>query len=304
MGDKITDLLKKVRQIEIRTNKHVSDALAGAYHSVFKGQGMDFEESREYQPGDEIRSIDWNVTARTGRAHVKTYREERELTMMIAVDLSGSGDFGSGNQSKRELSAELASTLAFSAARNNDKVGLVLFTDEVELIIPPRKGRRHILRVIREILFFEPKHRKTDIASALKEINRLLKRKAIVVLISDFLQGSDGKLPSADDKDSVFKAVDITNRRHDLVCFEVGDARELELPAVGEVTLEDGETGEIVRIDTNNPEVRRRYFEFNRERARNLKMEFAKSNVDLLETRTDKPYIAVLRKFFKDRARR
>lgn len=200
MGDYITDMLKKVRQIEIRTNRQVSDALAGAYHSVFKGRGMDFEEAREYQPGDEIRSIDWNVTARTGKAHVKKYREERELTMMIVVDLSASGQFGSGDSSKREIAAEIASTLAFSAARNNDKVGLVLFTKEAEHIIPPRKGRQHILRLIRDVLVFEPKHRGTDIAAALDEVNRILKRKAIVVLISDFLQGPDGKIPNPAEK--------------------------------------------------------------------------------------------------------
>lgn len=196
MGDKLTDMLKKVRQIEIRTNRHVSDALAGAYHSLFKGRGMDFEEAREYEPGDEIRSIDWNVTARTGKAHVKKYREERELTMMIAVDLSASGQFGSGELSKRELAAELASTLAFSAARNGDKVGLALFTEGVEHIIPPRKGRRHILRLIRDILVWKPQKAGTDIAAALDEINRILKRRAIVVLISDFLQGPDGRLPT------------------------------------------------------------------------------------------------------------
>ena len=170
MSDNITDMLKKVRQIEIRTNRQVSDALAGAYHSVFKGRGMDFEEAREYTFGDEIRAIDWNVTARTGKAHVKKFREERELTMMLAVDLSASGNFGSADISKRELAAELASTLAFSAARNNDKVGLALFSDGIEHIIPPRKGRRHILRLIRDILAFEPKRKGTNIASDRKSV--------------------------------------------------------------------------------------------------------------------------------------
>ena len=306
MSDKITDMLKKVRQIEIRTNRQVSDALAGAYHSIFKGRGMDFEEAREYQAGDEIRSIDWNVTARTGKAHVKKYREERELTMMLVVDLSASGQFGSSHLSKREIAPEGASTLAFSAARNNDKVGLALFTEEVEHIIPPRKGRQHILRVIRDILFFEPKKRGTNIAAALENVNRMLKRKAIVVLISDFLQGPDGKLPNPKEKfsDEVFKSLDITNRRHDLVCFELVDARELSLPRLGVITLEDGETGEIVELDTNNSAVRKAYEKTNFERLKEFKRALARSNVDLLEVFTDKPYITVLRKFFEKRAKR
>lgn len=307
MGDKLKDMLKKVRQIEIRTNKHVSDALAGAYHSIFKGRGMDFEEAREYQPGDEIRSIDWNVTARTGKAHVKKYREERELTMMIAVDLSASGQFGSGELSKRELAAELASMLAFSAARNGDKVGLALFTEGVEHIIPPRKGRRHILRLIRDILVWRPQKAGTDIAAALDEINRMLKRKAIVVLISDFLQGPDGKLPNPEEKaaDPVFKALDIANRRHDLVCFSLSDPRELEMPrGLGVVTLEDGETGEIFAIDTNSSYMCDKYAAINASRMREFKRALARSNIDLLEVYTDKPYISALRRFFERRAAR
>lgn len=307
MGDKLTDMLKKVRQIEIRTNRHVSDALAGAYHSLFKGRGMDFEEAREYEPGDEIRTIDWNVTARTGKAHVKKYREERELTMMIAVDLSASGQFGSGELSKRELAAELASTLAFSAARNGDKVGLALFTEGVEHIIPPRKGRRHILRLIRDILVWKPQKAGTDIAAALDEINRILKRRAIVVLISDFLQGPDGRLPDPDEKlsDTVFKSLDLANRRHDLVCFSLSDPRELSMPrGLGSVTLEDGETGEIVALDTNNPAVCAKYEEINSERMKKFKRALARSKIDLLETFTDKPYISALRRFFERRAAR
>ncbi len=305
MSDKITDMLKKVRQIEIRTNRNVSDALAGAYHSVFKGRGIDFEESREYAFGDEIRTIDWNVTARVGKAHVKKFREERELTMMIAVDLSASGNFGSGDISKRELAAELASTLAFSAARNNDKVGLAIFTDGMELIIPPHKGRRHILRLIREILFFEPKRRGTNIAGALDEINRMLKRKAIVVLISDFLQGPDGKLPDYRKDSQIFKALDITNRRHDLVCFELIDPRELELPeGLGVITLEDSETGEVVEVNTSSRAVIDEYARINAERVKNFKAALARCKIDLLEARTDKPFLATLRNFFKRRSRK
>ena len=304
MGDKITEMLKKVRQIEIRTNRQVSENLAGAYRSVFKGRGMDFEEAREYQPGDEIRSIDWNVTARTGKAHVKKYREERELTMMLAVDLSASGQFGSGDSSKREIAAEIASTLAFSAARNNDKVGLVLFTEDAEHIIPPRKGRRHILRLIRDILAFEPQHRGTNIARALEEVNRILKRRAIVVLVSDFLQGPDGKIPDPEGKSEVFKALDITNRRHDLVCFEIVDPRETVLPALGVLTLEDSETGEIVSLDTSSAAVRKTYAEINARRLADFKRTRARSKIDLLEIRTDKPFITPLRKFFERRAKR
>lgn len=304
MGDKITEMLKKVRQIEIRTNRQVSENLAGAYRSVFKGRGMDFEEAREYQPGDEIRSIDWNVTARTGKAHVKKYREERELTMMLAVDLSASGQFGSGDSSKREIAAEIASTLAFSAARNNDKVGLVLFTEDAEHIIPPRKGRRHILRLIRDILAFEPQHRGTDIARALEEVNRILKRRAIVALVSDFLQGPDGKIPDPEGKSEVFKALDITNRRHDLVCFEIVDPRETVLPALGVLTLEDSETGEIVSLDTSSAAVRKTYAEINARRLADFKRALARSKIDLLEIRTDKPFITPLRKFFERRAKR
>ena len=299
-------MLKKVRQIEIRTNKQVSEALAGAYHSVFKGRGMDFEEAREYQAGDEIRSIDWNVTARTGKAHVKKYREERELTMMIVVDLSASGSFGSGNSSKREIAAELASTLAFSATRNNDKVGVALFTEGIEQILPPRKGRQHILRMIRDVLIYEPQKRGTDIASALDEVNRVLKRKAIVVLISDFLQGPDGKIPNPDDptKSAVFKALDITNRRHDLVCFEIVDPRETSLPDLGVITLEDSETGEIVSLNTGSASVRKAYEQYNQNRLTDFKRALTRSKIDLLEVRTDKPFITPLRKFFERRAKR
>ncbi len=306
MGDNISEMLKKVRQIEIRTNKQVSEALAGAYHSVFKGRGMDFEEAREYQPGDEIRSIDWNVTARTGKAHVKKYREERELTMMIVVDLSASGQFGSGDSSKREIAAEIASTLAFSAARNNDKVGLVLFTSEAEHIIPPRKGRQHILRLIRDVLVYEPKNRGTDIAAALDKVNRIMKRKAIVALISDFLQGPDGKIPNPNEKakSEVFKALDITNRRHDLVCFEIIDPRETVLPELGVITLEDGETGEIVSLNTSSSAVRKAYSEINAKRLLEFKRALARSKIDLLEVETDKPFITPLRKFFERRAKR
>lgn len=306
MSDSVTDMLRKVRRIEIATNRQVSDAIAGAYHSIFKGQGMDFEEAREYQPGDEIRSIDWNVTARTGKAHVKKYREERELTMMLAVDLSGSGSFGSDKQSKRELEAEIASVLAFSAARNGDKVGLALFTDEIELIIPPRKGRSHILRLIREILYFKPKRVGTDISKALDGINKLLKRRAIVVLLSDFLQGPNGELPNPAKRasDPVFKALDITNRRHDLVCINVYDDREMELPSIGNIVLEDSETGEIIELDTFSQSILKNYNFENKTRMKAFKLGLASIGIDTIEVCTGKPYIVAIRKFFESRRRR
>jgi len=303
MREKITDMLKKVRRIEIRTNRQVSDALAGAYHSVFKGRGMNFEESREYHAGDETRSIDWNVTARTGKAHVKQYKEERELTIMIVVDLSASGLFGSSQESKREKAAELASTLAFSATRNNDKVGLALFTDKVELLIPPRKGRQHILRLIREVLFFEPKSLRTNIAITLDEINRVLKRKAVVFLISDFLQGADGLLPTEESSD-VLKALTLTNKRHDLICFNIIDSREKFLPEIGLLNLEDSETGECVVVDTTNGSVRNDYEKFNTQRLQDFKKALKKSDIDLLNIETDKAYINSLKSFFDSRRKR
>lgn len=306
MSDSVKDMLRKVRRIEIATNRQVSDAISGAYHSIFKGRGMDFEEAREYQPGDEIRSIDWNVTARTGKAHVKKYREERELTMMLAVDLSGSGAFGSCEQSKRELEAEIASVLAFSAARNGDKVGLALFTDELELIIPPRKGRTHILRLIREILYFKPKRTGTDIAGALDGINKMLKRRAIIVLLSDFLQGPNGELPAPSKRaaDPVFKALDITNRRHDLVCINVFDEREIELPRLGNLVLEDSETGEIVELDTFSEGILKTYKAENTARIKAFKTGLAGIGIDSIEVKTGKPYIVQIRKFFERRKRR
>lgn len=293
-------MLKKVRQIEIRTNRQVSDALAGAYHSIFKGRGMDFEESREYQVGDEIRSIDWNVTARTGKAHVKRYTEERELTMMLMVDLSASGLFGSSLVSKRERMAEIASTLAFSAVRNGDKVGLALFTDSVELMIAPRKGRRHILRLIRDILFYEPKSAKTDIAACIDEVNRVVKRRAIMVVVSDFLQGKNGMLPT-DDNGEVVRALSLTNRRHDLICASVSDPREFELPNVGTLFLEDAESGECVQIDTSSAKVRKAYSDYNFIRKSQFEKQLAKVGIDLLEVDTTDDYIFKLKKFFETR---
>src|SRR5512140_2864502 len=243
------EILKKIRQIELRTNRLVSETLAGQYHSVFKGQGMNFEEVREYQPGDEVRSIDWNVTARMNHPFVKKFVEERELTLMLLVDVSGSGRFGSRSQSKRELAAEIASVLAFSAIRNNDKVGLILFSDQVEKFIPPRKGRRHVLRVIREVLFYEAQRSGTDLDAALQFLMRVTAHRAIAVVISDFIQSNAGsgrtrisdagKNPAVSLAENSQSMLRHANRRHDVVAVHLTDPCELELPALGRIVLED-----------------------------------------------------------------
>ncbi|MEO0794124.1 MAG: DUF58 domain-containing protein [Verrucomicrobiota bacterium] len=300
------EILRKVRQIEIRTNRLVTDALTGAYHSVFKGQGMDFEEVREYAPGDDVRAIDWNVTAKMDRPFIKQFREERELTIMLMVDLSASGDFGSASESKRELAAEIASVLAFSATKNNDKVGLMLFTDEIEQFIPPRKGRQHVLRVIREILFHQPRRTGTDVVKALDTVNRMMKRKAIVFLLTDFLQGPDGRLPDPIEKtgDALFRALALTNRRHDLTTVLLSDPRELTLPDIGLITLEDAETGQLVELDTSSSKVRQLYARSNRERLSGLHRGLRQSGVGALPVATGEPYVNNLRRYFESRGQR
>lgn len=308
------EILKKIRQIELRTNRLVSETLAGQYHSVFKGQGMNFEEVREYQPGDEVRSIDWNVTARMNHPFVKKFVEERELTLMLVVDVSGSGLFGSRAQSKRELAAEIASVLAFSAIRNNDKVGLILFSDVVEKFIPPRKGRRHVLRVIREVLFFEPQRRGTDLDGALEFLLRVTPHRAIAVLISDFLgspeaitgQGvglANDKVMSALGHGS-HSMLRHANRRHDVVAVEITDPCELELPSLGRLVLEDAETGDVVEVNTTD-EARRREFSERQTRTRaELARLFRGAGIDAIQLRTDHPYAAELGRFFETRERR
>ncbi len=301
------DILRKVRQIEIRTNRMVTDAMTGAYHSVFKGQGIDFEEVREYTVGDDVRSIDWNVTARMDRAFVKKFKEERELTILLLVDLSASGDFGSAEHSKRELAAEVASVLAFSALRNNDKVGLLLFTDRIEELIVPRKGRQHVLRLIREILFHQPKGHGTDIGEALTTANRLLKRKAILFLISDFLQDKRGRLPdllNPEASDPLLHALRLSNQRHDLTCLILADPREQELPSVGVLTLEDSETGELIEVNTGSKAVRSAYRKENAARRSTLLRGLRRTGVGLIELATDQPYITRLRTFFEKRGAR
>ncbi len=310
------EILKKIRQIEIRTNRLVSETVAGQYHSVFKGQGMNFEEVREYQPGDEVRSIDWNVTARMNHPFVKKFVEERELTLMLVVDVSGSGLFGSCAQSKRELAAEIASVLAFSAIRNNDKVGLILFSDEVEKFIPPRKGRRHVLRVIREVLFFEPQRRGTDLNGALEFLMRVTPHRAITVVISDFIGspavagGRRGAVlrPQMMLLESLaqasFAMLRQANRRHDVVAVQITDRYELELPALGRLVLNDAETGEVVEINTGDARKRAAFADRQAKAQADLARLFRSAGIDAIQLRTDRSYAVELARFFETRERR
>jgi uncharacterized protein (DUF58 family) len=286
------EILKKIRRIELRTRRLVNSTFAGQYHSVFKGRGMNFEEVREYAPGDEIRSIDWNVTARMNAPYIKKYTEERELTVMLLVDVSASGIFGSVELSKRELAAEVASILAFSAINNNDKVGLILFTDRIELFIPPKKGRLHTLRLIREMLYFEPGGRGTDLAGALDYLNLVVSRRSVVFMVSDFLAPD------------FTKALTVTSKRHDLVAMPVIDKGESELPNVGIVTLEDAETGEQIDVNTSSKAVRRALREVNEDRLADLEYLFRSRRVDIVRLTTTEDYLIPLRNFFKLRERR
>jgi uncharacterized protein (DUF58 family) len=310
------EILKKIRQIEIRTNRLVSETLAGQYHSVFKGQGMNFDEVREYQPGDEVRTIDWNVTARMNHPFVKKFVEERELTLMLVVDVSGSGLFGSSAQSKRELAAEIASVLAFSAIRNNDKVGLVLFSDEVEKFIPPRKGRRHVLRVIREVLFFEPERRGTDLNGALEFLLRVTAHRAIAVVISDFIgspavarEGRADRLrPQMMLLESLaqasFAMLRQANRRHDVVAVQIADRYELELPVLGRLVLNDAETGEVVEVNTGDARKRAAFAERQARAQADLARLCRSAGIDVIQLRTDRPYGVELARFFENREKR
>jgi uncharacterized protein (DUF58 family) len=288
-----------MRELEIRTRRMVDDTMAGAYHSVFKGRGMDFDEVREYSPGDEVRTIDWNVTARAGRTFVKKFTEERELTIFLVVDISASGNFGSGDIAKRDLAAEVASVLAFSAIRNSDKVGLVLYTDRIERYLPPKKGRRHVLRVVRDILYHEPQGTGTDTVTTLDVVNKLLHRRAIVFLISDFETTGN---PDAT-RTQLRRAVRQTNRRHDLIALHIEDPREQELPNVGIIALEDAETGEIIEIDTASANVRKHFNELSSQRSAQLRSDLRAEGVDTVPLRTDKPFIPPLQRFFKSRGR-
>jgi uncharacterized protein (DUF58 family) len=286
------ELAKKVRYIEIHTRKAVNDVLAGEYHSVFKGRGVEFDEVREYQPGDEVRTIDWNVTARMGKPYVKRYREERELTIMFIVDLSASGAFGSVRMTKNEVATELCALLAFSAVKNNDKVGLIVFTDVVELFIPPEKGLSHVLRLIRELLAFTPRQTRTDIALALDFFGRVQTKRCVAFLVSDF-QGTDYDRPMR-----------VLSKKHDLVAVSVGDPREIHMPNVGLVELEDAETGELVLLDTGNRGTRRSFEVQGQERVEGLRARLASMDVDQIEIGTDREYVRDLMAFFRRRERR
>ena len=285
------EILRKVRRIEIRTRKLVNESLAGGYHSVFKGRGMEFSEVREYQFGDEIRTIDWNVTSRMGHPYVKKYIEERELTVVLVVDLSGSNRFGTASQFKAEMMAEICALLAFSASRNNDRVGLILFTDRVEKFVPPRKGRAHVLRVVREILYHKPEGRGTDLAQALEYLGNVVRRRAVVFVVSDFLA------------EGYERPLRIANRTHDLVAMAIEDPREREMPDVGLVALEDAETGSIRVVDTGSARLRRNFREAGARRVKARQELFRRLSIDSVDLRTDQPYDVPLIRFFERRAR-
>jgi uncharacterized protein (DUF58 family) len=286
------DLLKKIREIEITSTRVVDELLGGEYKSVFKGRGMEFDEVREYQPGDEIRTIDWNVTARTGKPFVKRYIEEREQSLFFLVDMSASGTFGSSEKTKNETAAELCGLLAFSAIKNNDKVGLIIFTDEVELFIPPDKGQLHVLHIIREILDFEPRRKGTSISCAIDYLGKMVKKKCVTFLITDF-QDSD-YIPS----------LKLAAIHYDLVAITITDPREQELPNAGLIELADAETGEQILVDTASAAARRNFNTAAKARQLELKDSLARLNIDQVEVRTDRDYMPDLIRFFRTRERR
>jgi len=287
-----TDLLKKVRKIDIISRKVVDELLGGEYKSVFKGRGMEFDEVREYQPGDEVRTIDWNVTARTGKPFVKRYIEEREQALFFLVDMSASGTFGSGEKTKNETAAELCGLLAFSAIKNNDKVGLIIFTDEIELFIPPDKGQLHVLHIIREILSFKPKRKGTCIPCALDYLGKMVKKKCVTFLISDF-QDSDYD-----------KALKLAAIHYDLIAITITDPRELDVPNTGLVSLSNTETGEQILVDTASAAARKKFNTAARARHLELKATLARFNIDQIDIRTDRDYMSDLIRFFQTRERR
>ncbi len=286
------ELAKKIRRIQIYTRKAVNDVLAGGYESVFKGRGMEFDEVRAYQPGDDIRTIDWNVTARTGEPYVKRYVEERELTVIFLVDLSASGAFGSVDRMKNEIAAEFCALLAFSAIKNNDKVGLIVFTDCIEMFIPPKKGVSHVLRLIRELLYFSPRKTRTDINGALDYMGRVIRKRGVVFLVSDFLAADFAK------------SMRVLARRHDMIAVSVTDPRETSLPNVGLIELEDAETGESILVDTGNARIRELYANLGQERSARLTQLFGRMSVDYIGLHTDQDYVRDLVRFFKTREQR
>ncbi|HEX3903367.1 MAG TPA: DUF58 domain-containing protein [Polyangia bacterium] len=298
--ERVRSMMEKVRQIEIRTRRLVDESLAGHYHSVFRGRGIDFDRVREYVAGDEVRTIDWNVTARAGRPFVKQFREERELAVWILVDVSASGDFGSGSTTKRELAAELACVLALSAVRNNDKVGLLMFSDRIEAQVPPAKGRAHVLRVVREILTCKPAGQGTDIAAALDVVRRRALRRSVVFLISDFELPNDAGATLA----ALERAARPVGARHDVVAFEVRDPRERTLPNLGLVTVEDAESGEVVTLDTGRRRVRERFAALAAKRDADMRRSLRRLRIETLPLDTARPYLPELLAFFESRERR
>ena len=286
------DIIKKIRRIEISTNRLVTNIFAGEYESAFKGRGMEFDEVREYQHGDEVRTIDWNVTAKMGHPFVKKFVEERELIMILLVDVSGSTEFGTYQQKKSDIIAEISALLAFAAIRNNDKVGLICFTDQVELFIPPRKGKKHVLRLIRDILYCEPKRVTTDLGEALSFLERIQKRKSVVFLISDFRD------------DNYEKPLKRINPRHDLVAISEADRRETEFPDIGLIELEDTETGEIILFDSSSTKTRRHFQKKNLDEINKRKKFFLENKIDNIEIYADQPYTQSLIHFFQYRHRK
>ncbi len=283
------ELLKKVRKIEIKTRRLSDHIFGGEYHSTFKGRGMTFSEVRQYQFGDDVRSIDWNVTARYNEPFVKVFEEERELTMMLMVDISGSEMFGTDEQFKNEMITEIAATLAFSATQNNDKIGLILFSDEVELYIPPKKDRSHVLRIIRELIEFHPKSKKTNIAEALKFLSNVMKKKAIVFLLSDFIA------------DNYQQTIKIAAKKHDVTGIRIYDKREESIPNLGMVQMQDEETLELFLVNTSSKKVRRNYEKFYREKVDYFKDSFTKSGAGIIDCRLDESYVKKLLGYFKRR---
>lgn len=298
------DLFQKVRRIQITTSRMVTDVFAGQYESVFKGRGMEFDEVREYHIGDDIRTIDWNVTARTGKAHVKKFVEERELTVMLLVDASMSCRFASVNELKSKLAAEIAAVLAFSAIRNHDKVGVIIFTDKIEKFVPPRKGIQNVLRVIREVLYFEPQNRATDIANVLEYLSKVTTRKTVSFLISDFFETRPQETGTQDQEPRFKRAMAIANKRHDLIAISLNDPKEVDLPDCGLLGLEDAETGQVVVVDSSDKEVREAYHQRAVARIENRNRTFRSTAVDHIDISTDRPYSYELVKFFLRRRRR
>ena len=286
------EILKKVKRIEITTRGLVNEVFSGEYHSVFRGRGMEFAEVREYQIGDDIRNIDWNVSARMGHPFIKVFDEERELTVMLLVDVSSSGNFGTAGQMKSEIAAELCAVLAFSAIKNNDKVGLMIFSNKIEKFIPPRKGKQHVLRVIREILYFKPEDAQTDLNVALEYLSKVIKRRSIVFLISDFLT------------ENYEKSLQVANRKHDIISISIIDPREIELPNIGFIELEDAETGETIMVDTSSSAIRSSFFSETQQDREEREKFFRSIGVDNINIFTDRSYVEPITKFFRMRAKR